>query len=99
MKIAFNQQKLIGQLEGWSYRLRNLLLVIVVAGLVGYGAYLIQQAVTVQPDPAYLEAQRHDLSKAKVVFDKNTIQTINDLQTLNPKVDLSNIGKSDPFSP
>ena len=99
MKNKLNLNKLLNLALGYLYRLRSFLIVLIVVGLVGYAGYLASQIISIQPDQAYLSTQRQQLSQSKVNFDKSTIQTINSLVQLNPQVDLTNIGKSDPFSP
>jgi hypothetical protein len=78
---------------------RGFIALVAIIGLLGYGGYLASKVVNLQPDQTYLTDQRQQLDQAKISFDKQTIQTINNLEQVNPTVDLSNIGKSDPFSP
>ena len=99
MKLQLDPVKLAKQAGMLLYRFRTFLIIIIVLGLVGYAGYLASQIVNLQPNQAYLSAQQQKDDDTKINFDKATVQTINNLSQVNPTVNLTNIGKSDPFSP
>lgn len=99
MKIKLDSNKLFNSAITRVLKVRGFLIVVVVVGLLGYGGYIVSRIVALQPDPAYLATQRQALGSTKINFDKSTIDTINNLVQINTKTDLTNIGKTDPFSP
>lgn len=99
MKLNLNTTSLIGRIGGLIAKYRGLILTLAVVGMVGYAGYLISQLVSVVPDKAYLAEQQQKLDKSKIRFDKTTITIINGLNQVNPQVDLSNVGKDNPFAP
>ncbi|HSX14856.1 MAG TPA: hypothetical protein VLE72_03025 [Candidatus Saccharimonadales bacterium] len=99
MKLKINFKAVIKKVSAIALKFKGLFIVAAVIVLVGYAGLLISRLVSLEPDQAYLADQRAKLDQTKINFDKKTIDTINHLQQLNPPIDLTNIGKSDPFSP
>jgi hypothetical protein len=99
MKMKLDFKKIAARLAQHLLRFRGLIIFLVAIGLIGYSIYLFSRIIDIRPDQAYLSEQRKKLDESKISFDKKTIQSINQLQQINPKIDLSNVGKSDPFSP
>jgi len=99
MKMKLDIMGILKTAGGMLLKIRGLLALLVIIGMLGYGGYLISQIINLQPDQSYLTTQTQSLDQSKVSFDKQTVQTINNLQQVNPTVNLSNIGKTDPFSP
>lgn len=99
MKNKPNITKMLLPVAKHVLKARRFIIVIAIIGLLGYGGYLISQIIALQPDQTYLATQRQANGSTKINFDKPTITTINGLVQINPKIDLTNIGKSDPFSP
>ncbi len=99
MSIHLDIVKYLKLIAARLLKVRGFLIALAIIGLVGYAGYLISRIVDLQPDQAYLASKRQEIDKTKINFDKKTIQTINNLKQINPTVDLSNVGKSDPFAP
>lgn len=99
MKLQIQPDKILKQTTQLLYKFRVIIVLVVSIGLIGYAGYLGSQMLNLQPDQAYLATQREKLTATKVGFDKQTVIIINSLKQVNPTVNLTNIGKSDPFSP
>ena len=80
-------------------KLRGFLILLVVIGLFGYAAYQVSRIVAVAPDAAYLEKAKGDASATVIKLDVKAVEGLKNLVPVDVKVDLSNVGKSDPFSP
>lgn len=99
MKIKLNITDIAKSAGKFLLKMRGFVAVLAFIGLLGFGAYLISKIINLQPDQIYLTTQRQALDQTKISFDKQTVKTINSLQQINPTVNTSNLGKSDPFSP
>ncbi|HSX48436.1 MAG TPA: hypothetical protein VLF41_02960 [Candidatus Nanoarchaeia archaeon] len=80
-------------------KLRSFLITLVVIGLFGYAAYQVSKIVAVAPDKDYLDKAKGDASAQVVKLDVKAVDQLKNLVPVDVKVDLSSIGKSDPFSP
>lgn len=99
MKIKLDSVGILKTAGDLLLKVRAFITLLAVIGLLSYGGYLISQILNLQPDQSYLIDQRQQLDQTKISFDKQTVKTIDSLKPLNPTVNLSDIGKSDPFSP
>src|SRR5690348_914491 len=99
MKLSLSPSGLLQKIATFLARYRGFIVAVVVLAMLGYAGFLISRLVSLQPDQAYLADQRQQLDKSKIRFDKATITTINGLNQVNPQVDLSNVGKANPFAP
>ena len=80
-------------------RIMPFLAFLVTVGAIGFSLWRLEQVVTIVPDPVLIAAERDKVSKAQIKFDTKTIDAVNKLKPINTKIDLTNLGKPDPFSP
>jgi hypothetical protein len=83
---------------GIAARYRNLVVILIIAGLLGYTGYQISRITSIQADPAYMAAQK---GKDKVTSLKINKSILEQLQKLRPAGTSSapvNVGKQDPFT-
>lgn len=67
---------------------------LVLIGVFGYTAYVVNAALNVQPDKANASGVK---AVPKITFDKGTIQTLEQLQAVTGDVPTGNLGQSNPF--
>lgn len=73
------------------------LTIIIALGLIGYTGYQISQVTSVQPDTAYMEANRQNHKTPSLKINQDTLRQ---LKSLTPAGDTSipvEAGKNDPF--
>jgi Tfp pilus assembly protein PilO len=97
-KLNFNAQTLrnVGR---FFAKFRTIFTLLAVAGVIGFSLYQVNKIVVLQPDANYLDAKRADQQKTAIKFDTKTLDAVNDLVQVNGQVDLSNLGKQNPFAP
>ena len=80
-------------------RILPILSLLLAGGAIGFGLYRLNQVITVIPDPEMVKLEQETVEKAQIKFDIKTIDSLNHLTPVEGKVDLTNLGKTDPFSP
>lgn len=80
-------------------KLRGFLVTLAIIALFGYAAFLVSKIVNVAPDKDYLDKAKGDASAQVIKLDVKAVDQLKSLVPVDAKVDLSSIGKSDPFSP
>jgi hypothetical protein len=67
---------------------------LVLIGVFGYTAYVVNGALNVQPDKSKASGVKE---VPKITFDKSTIQTLEKLEAVSGDVPTGNLGQSSPF--
>lgn len=67
--------------------------------VIGLTLYQVSLVTQVEPDGPTIEAERAKLRASSVRFDQETIKDLNSRSSVPKQPDLTNLGKSDPFSP
>jgi hypothetical protein len=81
------------------YQLRGFIITLAVILLIGFTAYQCSRVTRIEPDQAMIEEERAKLRKLQVKFDAGVIEALNRQSQVSGQTNLSNLGKSDPFSP
>lgn len=85
----------------WSQllKLKKFLLSLMVLVLIGLTAYQVSSIMYIEPDQDSIEAERVKLKQSRIHFDQKTIDSLNKRSSMPGQPDLSNLGRSDPFTP
>lgn len=85
----------------WAIALRyqTSAITIVMVLVIGLTLYQVSLVANVEPDGPTIEAERAKLRASSVKFDQETINDLNSRSSVPKQPNLSNLGKSDPFSP
>lgn len=85
LNFKFNSQAILALLKRAEATLVGLLLI----GIFGYTALIIERATNVQADPV--------APNSAIVFDQPTIDSLKNLTVVNGDTPLGSLGKADPF--
>lgn len=93
LKMSFRPEdlkKLLPVLRGLQPYVVGLVLI----GVFGYTAYVVNAALNVQPDKSKATGVK---AAPKISFDKKTIQTLEQLQAVTGDVPTGSLGQDNPF--
>ena len=78
-------------------RISGPLVTLLIIGLVGYTAYQISRITSVQPDAAYMEANRKDHKTTSLRINQETMRQLESLKAAGDTTVPVVTGKDDPF--
>lgn len=78
-------------------RISGPLVTLIILVLIGYTAYQISRITTVQPDAAYLEANRKEHKTTNLRINQETLKQLESLEAAGDTVVPVVTGKDDPF--
>lgn len=67
---------------------------IVLIGIFAFTAYFVNAAINIKPAATATTVTK----SVKILFDKNTIQAVKNINVVSGQIPAADIGKSDPFS-
>ena len=98
MKLELNAA-MFRKMLGGAAKFLPFLSIVIMTLAIGYSAYNLSQVLSIAPTEQDVTAQRQKLAATKIKFDVKTIDSVSSLVQVEVPIDLTNVGKADPFAP